>query len=654
MMEYKEVMQLIEDFFEAHQNTTITAGKGYISIDFRDVLQFDIDWAEYIISNPEDIISLIKIYIDKRYEANVNILIYNLSKIPSYVKRIRDLRTEDENHLISLKGIIRNISDVFSETISIKYTCRHCAEEITFPIRKFSKPTKMPLCHCKTRSWVEVERKKRNCQKIVVEEEIDTIEGTQMPNKIECYLTEYLTNSNIEKFNNLGSRVEIVGVLKERVQDITGYKYIDAISIVHLDEKYKEIAITGEDRQKIEEISKDKDITKKMIKSLARHIWGLDEIKEAMILQLYGSVEMNKSDVNQKYERGNFHILLVGDPSMGKSVLAKSIESVALKSKYSASTSATKTGLTFSIIKDEMTGGFSLQAGAVLLANNGIAIIDEFDKMDDEDKLALHECMTEQTISVDKANIHTQLKCKTAILACANWKHSRFDPNENVYSQINMPDSLISRFDMIFILKDEPNKERDEQMVKLVIGNAEIKEPEIPYELWKKHILYCKSFNPQIDRDIQKKMERFYLDIRNKSAMNSDKFVNITLRQAEAIKRLSIASARLHLRDVTEDDFETAKRLLMFSLREVAFDENTGKIDFDVIETGSSTSEKDIIKKILYNIDEEEKRTGYCTFDFLADTFKEISPEKLEVYIEKIRKSGEIFEPKPTRYKMLK
>lgn len=642
----------VSDFISLNDKYTINLIRGYVIIDFKDILDFDYEFAEYIIHNPEDSLFVFRKLIKEKSDINVEISIKNLLK----ESRIRDLRNADYSKLISIKGIIKNISEVYAEIKSIKYECKKCGREINISQEK-NKKQKFPVwCPCKSRNFEILAKTRQDCQKVVIEEELDSIEGTQIPSKIDCYLEPFLTSEDVERFNILGGRIEATGILKEKIDEKESTavgKLLQVISLTHLDEKYKEIALSETEIQKIKELSQETNILDKMANSFAMHIYGLNEIKKAMILQMYGSVEVRKSETNKKYERGNFHILIVGDPSTGKTKLAQSIQDIAIKSKYGTGITSTKAGLVVVVLKDESTGGFNLQAGAVLLANNGIAILDEFDKMEDSDRLALHECMSEQTITIDKASIHTKLNCRTSILACANWKNSRFNENDNVYSQIKLPDSLISRFDLIFVLKDKPDKERDRHMVKLVLGDGNLDTPEIDYILWKKHIVYCKSFIPKLTDEIKTKIENFFLEMRDKSKTSSEKMVNITLRQAEAIKRLCLASARIHLRDTTEYDFKLAKELTLYTLKEIAFDNTTGQIDVDIIETGSSASEKEIWREILGFIENQSKIYGDVGFEVIQQQFKDMDETKLESIIHKLLKSGDIYEPRTGRYKSI-
>ncbi len=311
---------------------------------------------------------------------------------------------------------------------------------------------------------------------------------------------------------------------------------------------------------------------------------------------------------------------------------------------------------TASVIKDEFTGSWALEAGAIVLANKGFCFIDEMDKMNKEDRDAMHECLEQQTISISKANIQATLRCETTVLAAANPKFGRFDPYLTVSEQIDMPASLISRFDLIFPVKDLPNKERDEKMslfiLKLHQNKPENKVvPPIQTELLRKYIAFARqNCKPILIDEAVLAIQKYYVETRSMGYDAANKAVAISTRQLEGIVRMAEASARARLsKEVTVDDAKRAIELVQHCLSEIAFDKETGRIDIDKIASGISSSERGKLMGIREIITALEQKIGrIIPVDDIMKMAEEkgIPPEKVEEAIEKLKRSGDIFEPR--------
>ena len=306
-------------------------------------------------------------------------------------------------------------------------------------------------------------------------------------------------------------------------------------------------------------------------------------------------------------------------------------------------------------MKDDFLGGWSLEAGALVLSNDGICCIDELDKMSNEDRTAMHEALEQQTISIAKANIQATLLAKTTVLAAANPKLGRFDPSTILAKQIDLSPTLINRFDLIFTIRDIPNEIRDDRMAKHILNlhqNPEIEEPEIKTELLKKYIAYARQkVQPKLTDAAIEEIKKYYVKMRSSGGTEDDfvRVIPISARQLEALVRLAEASARVRLSDkVTRKDARRAISLLTYCLMQVGVDEH-GRIDIDRITTGIGASQRSkivTVREILQKL-EERLMTKKIPIEEVIRECSEagISEDEFEEVIEKLRRSGDIFEP---------
>ncbi|MGB9674931.1 MAG: ATP-binding protein, partial [Nanopusillaceae archaeon] len=329
---------------------------------------------------------------------------------------------------------------------------------------------------------------------------------------------------------------------------------------------------------------------------------------------------------------------------------------IAPKSKYVVGTTASKVGLTASVRKDEiLKGGWVLEAGALVLTSGGIVCIDELDKLENEEMMSLHEAMEQQTITVDKANIHATLRAEASILAAANPKFGRWDKMKNIADQIDLPPTIINRFDLIFVLIDEPNPEQDLIIVRQILKNInEEEKPILDKDLLRKYIIYAKKIEPKWTEKATQMVEEFYIELRKRA---SPETIPITLRQLMAIIRLAEASAKIRLsKIVTEDDVNLAIELLKYSLSEVGINPETNKLDIDIIMTGYSSTERKRLSGILNIIKDLQKDfpDGVPISEIINEGKKYKFDEKdVKTMIEKLLKEGYIYESGPQKYKLV-
>ncbi|MEM3098619.1 MAG: minichromosome maintenance protein MCM [Nitrososphaerales archaeon] len=411
--------------------------------------------------------------------------------------------------------------------------------------------------------------------------------------------------------------------------------------------------LTAEDEQQIRRIASSPDAYKKLIVSLAPHIYGHDVIKEAILLLIVGSPARELEDDTKI--RGDVNILLVGDPGTAKSELLKYAARVAPRGLYTSGRGSTAAGLTAAVIRDK-SGIMMLEAGAVVLGDQGLVCIDEFDKMKPEDRSALHEVMEQQSCSVAKGGIVATLNARTSILAAANPLLGKYDQYRNITENVNLPIPLLTRFDLVFAIRDLPQKESDSQIARHILGihrrGTYAVAPMLDIDILGKYLAYAKRFDPVLSQEAEDKIFDYYLQMRN---VDSEDMITVTPRQLEALVRLATARARLLLKDkVDVSDAERAIYLVSNMLHTVGVDVRTGKVDLGVLH-GVPQSERGKIQMFfdVFNIlsgAEKNPVDGKQLIEELVKSGK-FTEEEAKAFITRANRNGTIYEVKSGFYK---
>jgi len=427
--------------------------------------------------------------------------------------------------------------------------------------------------------------------------------------------------------------------------------HIDA-NFIDIESKEAEtVLLTPEEEEKILELAKDPWIHRNVMRSIAPSIYGYETIKEAITYLLFGGVPKHLADISI---RGEMNMLLVGDPGTAKSQLLQYVASIAPRGLYTSGRGTTAAGLTAAVLR-ERGGGMTLEAGALVLADKGVACIDEIDKMRPEDRVAIHETMEQHTVSVAKGGIVATLNARTAILAAANPSLGRYDAYKTVTENINLPVTILSRFDLIFVLKDVPQKELDEKMSTHILEihkkGAVLQETPIPSELLRKYISYAKNIKPVLTDEALQRLKAFYLEMRAVTEKIEGSPIAITARQLESLVRLAEARARIALRkEVTAEDAEAAIAIMNKSLEEVGIDITTHMRDIDIIMVGKPKSMQDKLRVILDEIVELSKDTGMIEKKLLVETLSskfKIESLESQKLIGRLIRDGMIYERRP-------
>ncbi len=648
--EIKEFIELHEDLLEETKNE----GEKSIIFDFNEIVEYDIELAKELMDNPDIIIEEFEKAIkEKGYDLKFRVKNL-LEDRHIYISRIR---SEHIGKLIVVQGIIRKASEVRPLAERITYICPTCHRKIIVPQTEL-KLREPDNCVCGRKKGFKILKKEFiDSQRITIEEPPEIIEHTQ-PQRIGVDLLYDLTDPKFEKLIVPGKRIKIIGIVREIPLSIYNAKStrfdlnIEAIYIEPVEEDFEDIKISEEDVMKIKQLASDSSVYKKLINSIAPSIYGYDEIKLALALQLFGGYKKIAEDGTKI--RGDIHILLIGDPGAGKSQLLKYIQKVAPKSRFVSGKGASAAGLTATVTKDEYLRAWCVEAGVLVLASGGIALIDELDKIGKDDIQALYEAMEQQTVSIAKASINTTLKAECSILAAANPKYGRFDSYLSIAEQINLPSPLLTRFDLIFTVLDIPDSKKDRAIARHILRTHrnEGAKPEIDLQLLKKWIVYARqNIKPKLNEEASNLIEEYYTKMRNAAIENGKiSSIPITTRQLEAIIRLAEASARVRLsNEITIEDAKRAIELVESSLKKIGYDPETGKIDVDRI-SGVSTSQRSkmiVVRETIKKLN-EEKGMNPVSFSEIIEKLKEkgFDEKEIEEIIQKLKSKGDIYEPR--------
>jgi len=628
-----------------------------LNVNYQSLEMFDPDLADLLIEEPEEVIEAAQIAIKNIdplvKDADINIRFENMSNIVA----LKDLLSKYIGTFVAADGIVRKTDEIRPRIETGVFECRGCMRLHEVEQTSGNHIVEPSLCsECGGRSFrlLQEESKYIDTQTARMQEPLENLSGGTEPKQMLMILEDDL----VDKLNP-GDKVRITGTLKtfreERSGKFKNYIYVNHIE--PLEQEFEELHLSEEDEEKIIELSQDPHIYDKIIASTAPSIKGYRDVKEAIALQLFGGAAKQLEDETKL--RGDIHILIVGDPGIGKSQILKYVSRLAPRSIYTSGKGTSGAGLTAAAVRDEL-GGWSLEAGALVLGDQGNVCVDELDKMRSEDRSALHEALEQQTVSIAKAGIMATLNSRCSVLAAANPKFGRFDRYKVLAEQIDLPAPIISRFDLIFVIEDIPSTERDSELADHILKTHQYNtiEYEIEPDLLRKYIAYArKNVNPQLTDEANEVLKEFYVSTRN-SDPEDQGAVPITARQLEAIIRLSEASAKIKLKDYVEkEDAEKAVRLQRACLEDVGIDPETGKIDVGALGEGTVKTDRDKIQRVTEEIKLlEEEYAGNAPMNVLLSNMSEkynLSEDKTEEIVRKLVQKGAIYEPQTGYYRSL-
>lgn len=660
---FKEFIRSYGKYVDELTNMIIQQRRSLV-IDFPDLLVFDRSLADELLESPRPTIDALSQTIkelvrerDPSFAKSTRYFHARFRRLPETLP-LRKVRSEQIGKLIQVEGIVVRQTPPRHLLRKVVFKCQHCGlelEAIQDAERHVPPPPRCPRCGSNGQFTLEAEKSEFvDWQKVVIQERPEELPPGQLPRSIEAVVTDDLVDSV-----KPGDIVTTVGILQLNTAELKRGKppvvssYLDVNYVETLNKEVVE-ELTAEDERRIVELARQPNIIDRVVRSIAPSIYGHYYVKMGIAALLFGGMEKVFPDGTRV--RGDIHVLLVGDPGTGKSQLLRWVAKISPRAIYTTGKGSSAAGLTAAVVRDKLTGEFFLEAGALVLADKGIAIVDEIEKMDAKDRVAMHEAMEQQTVSIAKAGIVAQLNARAAVLAAANPAFGRYLVNRTVAENIDLPVTLLSRFDLVFIMRDEPDAEVDGRVAKHVLLLHADEVPEayrdvIRPDLLRKYVIYARRHvKPKLGEGARNRIAQFYVEMRKKSQSPGSPIM-ITARQLEALVRLSEAFARMKLSPiVTEEEAELAIQLYMYFLKNVGIDVESGQIDIDVIMTGMPRSKREkyaILRDVIQKM--ESVRDGPVRVeDVLIEAQRHgVEPDEAKSLIDLMVKNGELYTPRP-------
>ncbi|XP_004045926.1 DNA replication licensing factor MCM7 isoform X1 [Gorilla gorilla gorilla] len=492
---------------------------------------------------------------------------------------IREVRADSVGKLVTVRGIVTRVSEVKPKMVVATYTCDQCGAETYQPIQS---PTFMPLIMCPSqecqtnRSGGRLYLQTRGSrfikfQEMKMQEHSDQVPVGNIPRSITV-----LVEGENTRIAQPGDHVSVTGIFlpilrtgfRQVVQGLLSETYLEAHRIVKMNKSEDDESGAGElTREELRQIAEE-DFYEKLAASIAPEIYGHEDVKKALLLLLVGGVDQSPRGMKI---RGNINICLMGDPGVAKSQLLSYIDRLAPRSQYTTGRGSSGVGLTAAVLRDSVSGELTLEGGALVLADQGVCCIDEFDKMAEADRTAIHEVMEQQTISIAKAGILTTLNARCSILAAANPAYGRYNPRRSLEQNIQLPAALLSRFDLLWLIQDRPDRDNDLRLAQhITYVHQHSRQPPSQFEpldmkLMRRYIAMCREKQPTVPESLADYITAAYVEMRREAWASKDATYT-SARTLLAILRLSTALARLRMVDVVEkEDVNEAIRLMEMS-----------------------------------------------------------------------------------------
>ena len=648
----------------------------FITVDYNDlVLHPDIE--SVFNENPDSILEAfsraIKEILQERFPKYAKKIEHEIrARIANYpVQRsLRQINAEVIGKITSVSGMVLRASEVKPLAKELVFVCPegHRTDVIIGHGLSLTSPVQCSNPKCNHRELgIEPESSRFiDVQFVRLQELPEDLPPGQLPHYLDVTVKQDLVDNA-----RPGDRVVLTGVVRIEQEKMSGvskassplYRLrLDGNNVEFLGSKKDKSSrkiqreeISQEDEKMIKSLSKSPDLYQQLIDSFAPHITGHEIVKESILLLMAGSTQRELQDGSKI--RGDINIFLVGDPGTAKSEMLKFCVRVAPRGLYTSGRGSTAAGLTAAVVRDT-NGIFMLEAGATVLGDQGLVCIDEFDKMKAEDRSALHEVMEQQTASISKGGIVATLNARTSILAAANPMYGKYDSFKNITENVNLPIPLLTRFDLIHVIKDKPSKEKDTKIAQHIINLHTPKGIDqkslIDSETLTKYLTYVKRIDPKLTKEAEQKILDYYMKMRT---VDDDNMITVTPRQLEGLIRMATARARLLLKtQVEEDDAERAIYLLQNMFEKAGIDVNTGKVDLGVLQgrPRSEVSKMQLFMDVMQSLEGEHK-TPVDEKQLVEELVKtgKYNDEEAKNFIRKMARDSSIYESKPGHYSIV-
>jgi len=599
-------------------------------------------------------------------------LVVHFLNVPNQ-KQISELRVSDINKLISIKALVKRVTEVRPKITEAVFRCG--AGHFTVVRGKYNKvavPVRCDTQGCRftTLDHISARDKLVNRQFIYVQESLDELKGGKQPSTLKVEMIDDLCNVlMVGDTVILNGTYRAIDRMKQGVLDSTKDVYFDCNNIEVGIREFDEVVMSEDDEKAIRAMAAHSDIFQRVEASLAPSILGMSLLKRAIALMLFEGVTKVMPDGTT--HRGYLNVLCISDPGMAKTVLLRFVAGIAPRGVFANATTATSVGLIAPVIRDELTGQWAVEAGAYMLASGGVLCLDEIGEISKEDFKSLHEAMENGEVHISKAGLNVTVKTRASMLAACNPIKGRFSAYESLPSQVQIPPAVLSRFDLVVLLQDRPDEKSDRRIAQFITDShmtagammaglepdAELKAklmPVIAPDLLRKYIAYARRIVPVIQPIANRKLVDYYVKIR--PFTETGETVAVTTRQQPSVIRLAEAHARMRLSEtVDEQDADAAISIFDACLKAVGIDPSTGKLDIDRVTNVTTAQSRGMNDAILNTIKYVGAESGAARQDAIVARMGLLGfdGQKVLKALEGLSREGRIMEPKNGVWRLL-